>query len=319
MDVNAGRLEFVELSKLYVSPFALRQPQRDSDTYKDLVKSIAARGIGQPPIVRSEKKGTDKWQEGHRFEIGDGCQRKHAAEDAGLKTIPVIINDTMTDEDIQTLQVQLNTQGVKTTKKQIAQAMERYMTLHNCSIQDLAVQYSKSLSWVENHLNLRNLDERINTLFERGTLPATIAYQLSKLDPDTQFELCKGEHPETKGDSICAIGSTEAVELISKLYKEEQAEKRGHTPEFEPRSKFIGKKNVMIQAEAAEEAGDVRFAEGLRASVQLDTESISNQEKEWKAAQDEKKAKKLQKARKAAQERDEEAKRQLEELEAANA
>lgn len=82
----------VELDKLVAfdkHPFKLYEGQR----FTDMVESVRSNGVILPVIVRSYIK-----EEG-KYEILSGHNRVAAAREAGLKDVPVIIRNNLTDED----------------------------------------------------------------------------------------------------------------------------------------------------------------------------------------------------------------------------
>ena len=91
---KADRLESknVELDKLVAfenHPFKLYEGQR----FTDMVESVRSNGVILPIVVRSYIK-----EEG-KYEILSGHNRVAAAREAGLKEVPVIIRNNLTDEE----------------------------------------------------------------------------------------------------------------------------------------------------------------------------------------------------------------------------
>ena len=91
---KADRLESknVELDKLVAfekHPFKLYEGQR----FTDMVESVRSNGVIVPIVVRSYIK-----EEG-KYEILSGHNRVAAAREAGLKEVPVIIRNNLTDEE----------------------------------------------------------------------------------------------------------------------------------------------------------------------------------------------------------------------------
>ena len=294
MDASKTTYRVVPLDKMYVSAGALRPAMRETESYVFLKADIKKNGCWREMLCREEKDGTEQKQLGMDIEICDGQQRFDILTVLGYKEIRVAINNTITDRDIQLLQISLNTQGVNTTKKQISQAMHRAMAETDMTIDDLAALYSRSIAWVENHLNLKNLNDQIAELQSKGTLNATLAFKLGQIkDPQTQIDLCRG-NVETQGHSILSMKQGDALNHIANAVKAETDAAKNKEPEFTPRHSFIGKKPLMEAVKAAEAAGDDRFAQGALFSIQADDETEANQRKIWDAGQAEKGRKKLQ-------------------------
>ena len=93
-NTEADTLEIkkVELDKLVTfdkHPFKLYEGQR----FTDMVESVRSNGVMVPIVVRSYIK-----EEG-KYEILSGHNRVAAAREAGLKEVPVIIRNNLTDEE----------------------------------------------------------------------------------------------------------------------------------------------------------------------------------------------------------------------------
>ena len=92
--IEADKLEIkeIELDKLISfdkHPFKLYEGQR----FTDMVESVRSTGVLVPIVVRPYAKEEEK------YEILSGHNRVEAAREAGLKEVPVIIRNNLTDEE----------------------------------------------------------------------------------------------------------------------------------------------------------------------------------------------------------------------------
>ena len=87
--VSLNEVQYVDLKLLYDfkdHPFQVK----DDEDMEKLVESIRQQGILDPAIVRNRPEGG--------YEIISGHRRHHAAIEAGLRDMPVIIRDISDDE-----------------------------------------------------------------------------------------------------------------------------------------------------------------------------------------------------------------------------
>lgn len=133
------------------------QPRKnfDEDALIELSDSIKNVGIISPLVV---KKREDF------YEIIAGERRWRAAKLAGLKEVPVIINNKYDDQ--QTLEVSIieNIQREKLNPIEEGLAYKRLIDEFNLSQDEVAERVSKSRSDVTNKMRLLKLDERVQNM-----------------------------------------------------------------------------------------------------------------------------------------------------------
>lgn len=151
-------------STLRPSPF---QPRRrfDPEEMAGLVRSIQARGILQPILVRHATDDPDS------YEIITGERRWRAAQEAQLHEVPVIVRELSDGEALEFALVE-NLQREDLTPLEEAEGYRRLIAEFKHTQDDLARAVGKSRSHVANMLRLLALPTPIKEMIERGDLTA---------------------------------------------------------------------------------------------------------------------------------------------------
>lgn len=145
------------------------QPRQhmDDETIEELSRSIAAKGILMPLLVRrlSESDGPNS------YEIIAGERRWRAAQRAKLHEVPVIIKDL---NDQETLEIALieNLQRQDLSPLEEADGYQRLMNEFTHTQEELAKAMGKSRSHVANTLRLLSLPDAIKSMIDDGRLSA---------------------------------------------------------------------------------------------------------------------------------------------------
>ena len=138
------------------------QPRRhfDEEALGELAKSIEARGVIQPIVLRPHDG---------KYQIVAGERRWRAAQKAHLHEIPAIIRDF---DEAETLEIALveNIQREDLNAIEEAEAYHRLIEDYGHSQAALARLVHKSRSHVANLLRLLDLPERVRTLVVEGKL-----------------------------------------------------------------------------------------------------------------------------------------------------
>lgn len=166
----------VEIEQLTPNLYQPRQAF-DQEKMDELKESIKAHGIIQPIIVREAAQG---------YEIVAGERRLRAAQELGLKTIPVIIRQF---NNLKTLEIALveNLQREDLNPIEQAFGFKRLVEEFHLTHQELAAITGKSRAFVTNTLRLLNLDEWIRERVASGKISAGHAKVLLSLE-DRQIQ-----------------------------------------------------------------------------------------------------------------------------------
>lgn len=158
------------------------QPRKnfEEDSLNDLSDSIKEFGIISPLLVK-EKNGM--------YEIIAGERRWRAAKEAGLKEVPVIVNNDYDEQ--QTLEVSIieNIQRERLNPIEEANGYKRLSEEFHLKQDEIAERVSKSRTEITNKMRLLKLDERvqkmlIDEMISTGHARALLAFE----DGDAQYE-----------------------------------------------------------------------------------------------------------------------------------
>lgn len=145
----------------------------DEDALDELARSIAARGVIQPIIVRRASGGT--------YQLIAGERRWRAAQKAQVHEIPALIRD-LNDRDVTALALIENIQREDLNPIEEARAYHRLATREAMSQADIAELVDKSRSHVANLIRLLALPEPVLTMVEQGSLSMGHARALINCD-----------------------------------------------------------------------------------------------------------------------------------------
>lgn len=158
------------------------QPRKhfDEDSLQELADSIRAHGVIQPLLV--QKKGD-------YYEIIAGERRWRAAKIAGLKEIPVVIQEFSDQEAVEVSLIE-NVQRQDLNPIEEANAYRRLMEEFHLKQDEAAQRVGKSRATVTNSLRLLKLDKRVQQMLIDEMITTGHARPLLAVeDHDAQFEL----------------------------------------------------------------------------------------------------------------------------------
>lgn len=150
----------LELTKLEPSRY---QPRKriDPEAIAELASSIADKGVLQPLLVRPQ---------GEAFEIVAGERRYHAAKQAGLQSVPVMVRD-FSDQETLEIAIIENVQREQLSAVEEARAFKQLLDF-GMNQEEVARAVGKSRSAVANALRLLKLGDRALDALDRGDLSA---------------------------------------------------------------------------------------------------------------------------------------------------
>lgn len=157
------------------------QPRKhfDEEAHYELVHSIKEQGIIQPIVVRSCDDGT--------YEIVVGERRWRAAQEVGLKKIPVLIKDfTKQNLVIVALMENIHRRDLNPIEK--AQALESLVTEFSLTHMQVAEKVGGSRTAVTNLLRLLELHSEVQLFLKQGLMEMGHARALLSLNLDEQIE-----------------------------------------------------------------------------------------------------------------------------------
>ena len=171
----------------------------DDDSMSDTVESVKQYGVLSPLIARPRPKGG--------YEIISGHRRQHAAELAGLETLPVIVRQ-MDDDAAIILMVDSNLQREHILPSERAfaykmklDAMKNQGTRSDLtstqvvsklrSNEKLGAENNQSLETVRRFIRLTNLTPELLDMVDNKTVSFNPAVELSYLSPEQQQEVIR--------------------------------------------------------------------------------------------------------------------------------
>lgn len=286
VDTGSKASRNIPLTQIVEPGFRLREAQRGTQEYQDLMNDIRRRGVIQSILVRPVvKNGVEK------FELITGTQRFNASLDLGLTTIPATIKE-MTDDESQEAQIVENIHRVKQKPSQIATMLQKMMN-HDPALTptSLARKISRSVSYVNNILSITKLPEDMQELVNENKIPLLSAVKLSSLSkyPDEQRALLDDAMNQTVEEFVPAVAARKRE--LDKAAKQGQD---GAEPTFTPVPKVRKKDLLLNELRLIEEGNDSELttyltsqnielsdagrkvlAEALRWTTRLDAVSIA--------------------------------------------
>jgi len=140
------------------------QPRKnfDPESLRELSDSIREHGVLQPLLVRTKNK---------KYEIIAGERRWRAAQQAGLKTLPVLIKD-IDDEEAAEFSLIENIQRDDLTVLEEAQAYRNMIDNFSYTQEKLASRVGKSRAHIANTIRILKLPAEILDYIEQGKISA---------------------------------------------------------------------------------------------------------------------------------------------------
>jgi ParB/RepB/Spo0J family partition protein len=182
-DTAPTTLKRVRLLDIRENKTALRECNRDTVEYKELLASVKENGVFQTITVR---ECVDEASQQTYYGLVDGLQRFTAAKDAGLDALDVKV---IKADDFNVLKTQLilNVQRIETKPAEYSKQLSRMLNMNpTLTMNELAGMLGKSTTFIYERLSLLKLDNKIAKLVDEGKINLPNAYALAKLPPEEQ-------------------------------------------------------------------------------------------------------------------------------------
>lgn len=163
----------------------------------------------QPILVRAV---------GDFYEVVDGAHRYECARDLRLAEVPVLVRE-LTDDEVLAAQVSANTQRIETLDAELAKRI--WKISKRMSIEQIAYNMGKSLSWVKMVCGMEKLTPESLILFDQGKVTFRQAYLLSQIPRKHQEECWPLNEPELQHiiRQLKATGRLVDAPSISPMYR----------------------------------------------------------------------------------------------------
>jgi ParB family chromosome partitioning protein len=177
------RRDYFECAIEDVHPWK-EQPRKtfDGALLKELADSIRTQGIVQPLVVRARPEN-----EGGGFGLIAGERRWRAAQLAGLKTVPVVVQNVAPADAFERSLVE-NLQRADLNPIEEAEAYQRLIADHDYTQEQLASRVGKERTTVANALRLLKLPAPVRLHVATGELPMGHARALLGLEDGPTIE-----------------------------------------------------------------------------------------------------------------------------------
>jgi ParB/RepB/Spo0J family partition protein len=147
----------------------------NQETLDELAASIREHGVLQPILVRPKGQ--------NRYQLIAGERRWRASKQAGLQTIPALIEEIDDDTALE-ISIIENLQREDISPLDEAAMYDRMVTEHGYSIRKLADKLGKDKGYVENRLRLADAPDEVRALVSLRKDTLSHAYELMKVqDP----------------------------------------------------------------------------------------------------------------------------------------
>jgi ParB family chromosome partitioning protein len=168
----------VPINQIFPNP---RQPRTvfDETALNELIASIKAVGILQPPVVRKVSE--------NRYELIMGERRFRAAKAAGLTSIPVIIRQTPDNELLRDALIE-NIHRSNLNPLEEGAAYAQLLADFGCTHDELALKLGRSRPLISNTIRLLNLPDSVQRKVAAGVISAGHARALLGLTDAIEIE-----------------------------------------------------------------------------------------------------------------------------------
>lgn len=201
----------------------------DDDKMQDLVESVRENGVITPVLIRPA--------ENNQYEMISGHRRMHAAELAGLSTIPAIVRD-MTDDEAIIAMVDANIQReellpsekafaykmkLSAMKRQAGRPGKNNSSQNGTNLrsdQVLAEEIGVSRNQIQRYIRLTELIPELLNLVDDKKLQFTVAVDISYIDKEIQkwiFEYIR-DNGFIKPNQVIALRKQLETETISQNF-----------------------------------------------------------------------------------------------------
>ena len=276
------------LSDIKINPVSLRDVDKESDKYQNLVHSIKKRGLLLPITVVQE---TDEATSEIYYLLVDGLHRFTACQDTDCEKIAVHVLDISADEVIET-QIAANLIKIDTKPIEFTKGIQRMMQMKpTMTINDVAEKVSQSVSWVKGRLSLMKLEPAIQELVDAGDICIANAVVLAKMPPEEVGDWLT--MAQTQSPAEFMPPAQERIKELKAAAKEgREATKAEYTPK--PRMRKMGDMKTEMEtgeigpqvvADADITTADEGFALGLAWALHMDPASLSEGQEKWDAQQ----------------------------------
>ncbi len=204
-----NQIQQISLYQIAINPNNPRKSY-SQENLAELAESIKTQGVLQPIMLHPKDE--------EMFEIVYGERRCRAAALAGLDTIPAIINENLTEIQIAEIALIENMQREDIKPLEEYHAYNHLIEKFGYDVELLMARFSKSESYIQSRLKLRDLYSLFRDLLVSEEINLTLAFELCKYSEDTQAEIYNAHYETT--NSYHNWNGESAKNIIEKLSRE---------------------------------------------------------------------------------------------------
>ena len=220
---DAGVVTRIQIKAIKPNPL---QPRQDfnREALEELAESIKQKGVIQPVLIRSTEEG---------YELVAGERRLRASKLAGLRTIPAIVYEVETDEDMLELSLIENVQREDLNAIDMALAFRRLADDCSLTQEQISERVGKSRAAVTNKMRLLGLPAEVQKKIRQGELSEGHARAILAL-PTKKQQIEIARKTIRRGLSV-----RDVERLVRRLTDEDVGEKKKEKKELTPRLQAI--------------------------------------------------------------------------------
>ena len=173
-DDNTRQIVYINVDEIEPNPFQART-EFDPEHIDELMRSIQEKGVIQPITVN---------RVGQSYHLIAGERRWRATRQAGFETVPAIVHEIESQQDLMELSLIENIQRENLTPIEEAEGYRALMDRCFLTQEQVAQKVGKNRSTVANLLRLLNLPLEIQDFLRQGRLQMGHARALLGLDDD---------------------------------------------------------------------------------------------------------------------------------------
>ena len=288
------KTKVIALSSIYVNPSALREPNKESEKWENLVANIADQGVHESIKARYIKS-----EDGFKYELVDGSHRYWASLEAGLTEIRADLAE-MTDAQMSSLQFVMNHHRTANTPAQIGAQIIRLIAAREAeaketgdtakvSVKSIAKEMGETVAYVKDRMKLASkLSDECQDLVDEQEISLSNALTLAKLPAELQTEMV--EEAKSLSATDFKTEATDRLTAFRKKAREGQEVKPTAPREFSPKAKGRKVADIVALIEDSSElaTGTPEFiagvTEGLKMAISLDATTVALAEAQYNEA-----------------------------------
>jgi len=279
--MSTEKYSVLQTSDIIANPIKLREVNKESVDYLELVESIRKDGVINAITVRSVAG-----ELGAQYQLIDGLHRLTPARDVGLLELTVQVID-LDDIGVLMHQITMNSHNIQTRPVEYTNQLKQILTEKPLmTIGELGKEIGKSAAWINQRLSLGNITNEVTQgLVNEGNISLVNAYSLATLPEEEQDDWLTAAQTE----SITEFAPKVAARLKELRAASRQARdanpvgfvaiasirKLGVLKDAPSDSELIAR--LATQASTIEEA----IVVGINYTMKLDPESLVKQEQDY--------------------------------------